>query len=353
VDNPPDGPSDSTDIHSHDRVRRRSVDLRANWRLRPAGTVTVGGAVEDAHLHSTFDCRTSFGDCSSAPLVKTRSTHAYFVQALIGVGRPVSLNVGGRLEDNQQFGTFATWRAGAAWRLDAATRLRASAGTGFKEPTFFESYSSSPYALGNPDLRPERSFSWEGGIEHALSGTGISIAVTYFDQYFRDLIVYVSGTPSYLNVAEARASGAEVQVDYVVQRSVVASVSYTYLDTRVLNGGGDPTFTVGERLLRRPTNAANVQLAYRPGRGSATLAVRFAGDRDDLDFAAPTFPSPRVTLHPYTRVNAAVAYPVRWGLALELRADNLLDDRGREIANFPVPGRSLFFGGRFTGGLAR
>ncbi len=355
VDNPPDGPSDSTDIHSRDRVRRRSLEVRANWRPRATAILTGGVAVEHARLRSTFACRTGFGDCSSEPLDKTRPTHAYFVQALTGIGRPVSLNLGGRLEVNGQFGTFATWRTGAAWRLDEATRLRASLGTGFKEPTFYESYATG-FVIGNPDLRPERTFSWEGGLEHTVPGTDLSIAVTYFDQRFRDLIVYdFHRTPNYVNVADARATGAEVQLAYVLLRGVSASVSYTYLETRVLDGGGDPSFERGKRLLRRPANAAGVELAYRPaGRGgSASLGVRFVGDRDDLDFAAPTYPYPRITVHPYTRVHAGLEYPVRWGLTLEVRAENLLDDRGREIANFPVQGRALFFGGRFTGALAR
>jgi len=120
-----------------------------------------------------------------------------------GIGRPLSANVGARLEDNQQFGSFATWRAaargastmrpGCAWRRD-----------GFKEPTFFEAYSTG-FVSGNPNLRPERSFSWEGGIEHTVPGTRLSLAVTYFDQRFRDLVVYdFSRTPNYVNIARRR-----------------------------------------------------------------------------------------------------------------------------------------------------
>ena len=348
VDNAPDDATDSTDIHSRDRVRRRSAELRVNWQLRPGATLTGGASVEEARLRSTFSCRTSFGDCSSLPMDKTRPTRASFVQVLTGIGRPVSLNAGGRLEDNGQFGTFATWRVGAAWRLDSATRLRVAAGTGFKEPTFFETYATGFGTTGNPNLRPERTFSWEGGIEHTVPGTSLSLAVTYFDQRFRNLVVYdFNRTPNFVNIADARASGAEVQVDYVLQRGVVASVGYTYLDTRVLDGGGDPTFETGKRLLRRPTNAATVRVTSRLGaRGTATLGARFAGDRDDLDFE--TFS--RVTLHPYTRVQAALEYTVLQGrggvpaITLQAQGENLLADTGREIANFPVRGRTLFFG---------
>jgi len=352
LDDEPDAPGDTTLIfHSRDRVRRRSAEVRANWQAAPATMVTAGLALEEAHLRHADTCQFysggSFFDCSGAPMDRTRSTRALFMQWLGGIGRPVSVNLGGRLEDNQQFGTFATWRGGVAWRLDGATRLRAALGTGFKEPTFFEAYATG-FVSGNPDLRPERTFSWEAGIEHAVPGTSVSVAVTYFDQHFRDLVVFdFTQTPNYVNIAAAQATGAEVAADWAVGTGVVASLAYTYLDTRVLDGGGDPTFERGKRLLRRPTNAATVRVTSRLGaRGTATIGARFAGDRDDLDFE--TFS--RVTLHPYTRVQGAVEYTVLQGrggvpaITLQVQGENLLADTGREIANFPVRGRTLFFG---------
>jgi len=358
VDDDPDAAGDTTLIfHSRDRVRRRGAELRANWQAAPAVVITAGVALEDAKLRHTDACQFysggSFFDCSGDPMNRTRSTHAVFVQWLGGIGRPLSANVGARLEDNQQFGSFATWRAGGAWRLDDATRLRVAAGTGFKEPTFFEAYSTG-FVSGNPNLRPERSFSWEGGIEHTVPGTTLSLAVTYFDQRFRDLVVYdFSRTPNYVNIAAAQASGAEVALDWTARSGVAASLAYTYLDTRVLDGGGDPTFETGKRLIRRPANAATLRLAAPLGRrGTATLGARFVGDRDDIDFAAFS----RVTLHPYTRVQASFEYTVLQGrgtvpdLTLQAQGENLLGDTGREIANFPVRGRTLFFGMRLGAG---
>ena len=354
VDDDPDAPGDTTLIfHSRDRVRRRNAGVSANWQAAPAAMVTVGLALEDAQLRHTDACQFysggSFFDCSGTPLDRSRTTRAVFVQWLAGVGRPLAANVGARLEDNQQFGTFATWRAGAAWRLDEATRLRAAVGTGFKEPTLFEAYATG-FVIGNPNLRPERTFTWEGGIEHTVPGTNLSLAVTYFDQHFRDLVVYdFTRTPNYVNIAAAQATGAEVALNWIVRSGVVASLAYTYLETRVLDGGGDPTFEAGKRLIRRPANAATLRLTSALGRrGTATLGVRFVGDRDDLDFS--TFPSARVTLHPYTRVQAAVQYAVLQGrgavptLTLQAQGENLLGDSDREIANFPVRGRTLFFG---------
>src|SRR5437667_265111 len=83
-------------------------------------------------------------------------------------------------------------RAGVVYRLEERTRLRISAGTGFKEPTFFENFAHG-FVQRNPNLDPERSRSWEAGFEHRRRCT--SLAVTYFDQRFRDLIEYDAAPP--------------------------------------------------------------------------------------------------------------------------------------------------------------
>ena len=45
-----------------------------------------------------------------------------------------------------------------------ATRITASAGRGIKEPTILQSFSPNPFFLGNPDLLPEESETWELGL---------------------------------------------------------------------------------------------------------------------------------------------------------------------------------------------
>ena len=44
-------------------------------------------------------------------------------------------------------------------------RLRASAGHGFRQPTYVDLYYSDPATIGNPNLKPESSWSYEGGAD--------------------------------------------------------------------------------------------------------------------------------------------------------------------------------------------
>ena len=53
--------------------------------------------------------------------------------------------------------------AAVGYRVSDTLRLRASTGHGFRLPSYTDLYYSDPATLGNPHLRPETSWSYEGG----------------------------------------------------------------------------------------------------------------------------------------------------------------------------------------------
>ncbi len=331
------GPNDSTTFPfaSSDWVTRTGADARANVRFPGGDIVTLGGAFE----HEAMEGSTLAG-------ARSRDDGAAYAQLVTGLERPASLMAGARLEDNQRFGTHATWRVGVSLRMAAGLRGVASAGTGFREPGFYETYATG-FVRGNPDLAPEESRSWETGLEYTVPSRTATLRATYFDQRFRDLIQYSAqgvgpDSVNYVNLADASARGIEVAGQAALGAALSLAATYTYLDSR--DGA------TGQRLQRRPTHAGSVNLGYAiGGRGSAWLAVVFTGDRFDYDYAA--FPAAPVVLPPHTRVDLAGMYELIRGhagvpgLGLDFRIENLLDAQYEEIKNFPARGRSLFLGG--------
>ncbi|HUK34167.1 MAG TPA: TonB-dependent receptor, partial [Vicinamibacterales bacterium] len=104
--------------------------------------------------------------------------------------RHVFVTVGGRVEKNDSFGTAAVPRGAIAVVVHEAgqtngafgtTTIHANAGLGIKEPTLLQSFSLSPYALGNPTLAPERSRTTEVGIEQRLAADRVKLSITGFD----------------------------------------------------------------------------------------------------------------------------------------------------------------------------
>src|SRR2546425_7319655 len=164
LDNRPDSTADSNLFRSLDNLRRASADVRANWYLPDGAVLTAGAALEQERDHSFNLCATQFRDFSTPPIDTARWNGAFYAQVVATVAGRVSVTAGGRLEDNQRFGTYATYRAGAAHPLPRGTPRPPTARTRFREPTFSENYSTR-YSVGDPDLKPEHSRSWELGLE--------------------------------------------------------------------------------------------------------------------------------------------------------------------------------------------
>jgi len=361
-DNHPDSTADPNLFHSLDKLRRTGADVRANFHL-PAGAVLTGGAaVEQERGQSSNTCQTQFGDCSSPPVDTSRWNRALYAQAVTEVAGRVSVTAGLRFEDNQRFGTFVTYRLGAAYRVARDTRFRATAGNAFREPTFFENFATG-YAVGNPKLRPERSSSWELGLDQSLDRGRVSLSATFFDQRFRDMIDYdpsaPTGAPNYENVAGVTANGVELGLHAAPIAPLALGIGYTYLHTDITNPGFDPSsgaaLAAGRPLLRRPEHTARLDADYRVrDRGTLSLAVIYVGTRQDQDFA--TYPFPRVTLPAYARMDVAAQLDVlrsrqgrrEPGVALSVRAENLLDHAYEEAKNFPARGRTIFLGARLA-----
>ena len=344
-----DEPDDSSDTgpfasyHSRDRIRRIALGGRANLHVGAGTALTGGTEVEWQRQRGTT-------------LDTARRTAAVYAQAVTGLQRAIAVTAGARLEDNEQFGAHVTGRAGAAWRVDAKTRLRVSAGTGFKEPTFYENFATG-FVRGNPKLEPEQSSSWEVGVERTVPGN-VLVAVSYFDQRFRDLVLYTF-TPvgpdsvNYINLAGALARGVELTLTAPLGAGRTASVGFTHLITRVLTGGPDPAFVAGQPLLRRPRDVATAALSTPLGaRGIVSVAARYVGRRDDFDYGAFT----RVTLRPYTRADLAGEFRVTSdhaalpGFTLSGRLENVFNTPYIEVKNFRSPRRTVLVGARVNVG---
>lgn len=331
-------------------VTRRAADLRTNVRLFAAQRLTVGAELARDHENGTSLSESEFGDFPGA-FTAGRTNRAAYAQLLGDRGR-FSYTLGGRFDDNSAFGTFRTARVGVAVRVTDALTLRASAGSAFKAPTFFENFAEG-FTVGNPDLAPERSRSAEIGAE--ARGRGAVLRVTLFTQRFEDLVQYdgaaAPGEPNFRNIAAANAGGVELEASLPEIHGFVLSGSHAWTDTRVVRAGFDPsasaTFVEGGRLIRRPTHLSTVQLGRPLGAaGTLGLALTRVGAREDRDFSG--FPATPVMLDPHTRVDlsAELRVPERWlaGARVLLRAENVLAARYQEIVGFDAPGRSLYAG---------
>jgi vitamin B12 transporter len=363
TDDAPDSLADTLGFYAFSSLndfKRATGEVRANVDLG-GGLLTAGYEYEQERQRSFTESLSSFGPFN-ARSESERRNHAGYLHAT-GAFSTLAFNAGSRLEDNQRFGRFLTWQLGAAWAAlpSVGTLVRASIGTAIKEPTFFENFATG-FAVGNPDLDPERAFSWEFGVEQPLLANRLRLSVTFFDQSYEDLIQFTfappdPGDPNFFNIAAATSRGLELDGEFDLG-PVSAGGTWTWLDTEVTDSGFDSgegaAFVKGEALLRRPGSA----FAFRVGTSSARVDIRadlsIVGERSDRDFS--TFPATPIALAGYTLLAIGGEWRVtesregRPGFAVQLRAENLLAEDYQEVFGFGAPGRALYLGGRVSFG---
>lgn len=360
-----DSPADTIGFgfasHRSSRAQRGTLDARVNGALTPSLTMTVGAQLERESERQSGETTSNLGGIATAPdtpFDRSRTTAGYYAQGILDLSSGLALNLNGRVDDNSAFGTFFTYRAGAAYRPAANTRVRASLGRSFKAPTFCEQFCDAPFVVGDPTLRPERGTSWEMGVEQTMAAGRLSVWSTYFDQRFRDMILYdgnaVPGDPTYRNVAAARSRGIETGVRTSSNSGVSVSASYTYLRAEATDDGGMPSasFANGQRLIRRPSHSAELSARARLfDRATVGASIIYVGPRDDVDFNQ--FPSQRVELDDYAIVDLTTEVEIlrpgygRPGLSGVLRVENLFGQDYDQVVGFPGRPRGVFGGARF------
>lgn len=349
-DNYDDAPDNAADtagfyaFYSAERFQREVADVRLNYTMGARSIFTIGGELEKQRERGWNLSESEFGPFPGESRAD-RSNRAGYAQWIGALGS-ASLQAGARFEDNGQFGDFTTWRGGVALPLTSTLRVRAAAGTGFKEPRFYEQFATG-FVKGNPDLQPETSRSLEAGIELTRGAT--RLGATAFGQKFRNLIQYIGmpahqDDPNYLNLAGASANGLELEGEHN-RGPLGVRASLSFFDTEVTDQGtgDDPLFQAGRKLVRRPDYTASLTASWRTRRFGLAATAHHVSDREDLDFSA--WPAARVVLDSYTRIDVSANAPLgRTGLRGTLKMENLLDTAFEEVHNFPARGRAIFVG---------
>ena len=337
---------------------RWSIDYHFNIRYPETETVHSIFTAGFEYFDEDYDQKTRsifLGFESEGDLDEDRDNWGYYAQEQLSLFNRLHLTAGARYEDNSEFGNEFVPRGSVAYEiLETGTVLRGAAGKGFKTPTFTEQFAQG-FATGNPDLDPEKSYSWEVGVDQVLFDNKLVFGATYFYQKFDDLITFINNPdpePDFENIQEAESQGIELMLLCTPGYGFTVGGNYTYLDTEVNDdggaGGASSPFEEGKDLLRRPNHTASGYINWAWQGFQIRLDGLYVGERDDLDFR--TFPANRVTLDDYFLVDLATSYT--FDLDNEYIKDfkifgkvqNLFDEHYEEVFGFSPPDPSFRVG---------
>jgi vitamin B12 transporter len=340
---------------SYNELRRHYASYQADWRL-PGSSAATGTHLVTAALDWDGE-RGLLTDRLAATSVRASRNNVGWTVQDQALWARVFVTGGLRVEHNDSFGTAVVPRGSVAVVAHQSagavgdTKIQGSAGLGIKEPTLVQSFSQSPFFLGNPDLEPERSRSIDIGVEQRLLNDRARIQLTWFANRFRNIIStetisFDPFTSQYFNIGLTRARGAELSGELVPTTGVRIRAGYTYLDSKIIDSTSSfsEVFAPGQSLLRRPRHSGYAGFAWTRSRLSADVTGVFVGHRVDSDFSA--LEPPILSNDGFATFDVHASYKVVGPLSITFAADNLTNDEYMDPLGYPALGRAIRFGAR-------
>ena len=277
-------------------IRNTTVDLGSTMQYNHSAWLNLKTTVGMQFQNSSFQQNIADGDelppgaqTPNGALVRSASTGTtiqrtlgFFIEEAASINDRLFLSAAIRTDQNSAFGTDYQRvyypRASLAWVLSEESmfpdfgwlselRLRSAYGASGVQPgandairffgTSLQQIRNTDQgglqinALGNPDLRPERSTEWEGGFDAKLFDSRVNAELTYYRKLTKDALINAIVAPSAGSAANVRRNlgsventGWEYQVNaQLMDRAAFGwdmTLSYSTNDNEVKSLGGTP-----------------------------------------------------------------------------------------------------------------
>ncbi len=303
-----------------------SASYIGSFRVNDTWSLVYGADLEQESIDDgTFD--------------EERDQDGYYLELQSGFNDTVFITAGARYDDNEDFGSYTSYRLSGAYLLPLAggeLKLKGTVGTGFRAPSLYEiAYNGGAFAFppaSDTELSEEESEGYDLGV--AWSGPdSLYLEATWFDQRVQDEIFFdLVGFSGYLQGSgEAKSSGVELAAAWQPLAQLSLSANYTWNDTEASDGS--------PRAFR-PEHLANVGLVWLPLEERLQLGLNVRVSRD----AENTDGSP---LDDYELVDFNASFEIVRGLELYGRVENLLDEDYEEVPTYNTAGQAVYAGLRY------
>jgi vitamin B12 transporter len=279
---------------------------------------------------------------------RERDTDSLALELRTDLSDDLTVAASSRYDDNSEFDSANTFRVEAIYQLNDSLRLRTAYGTAVKNPTFTERFGFYTNFIGNPNLEPEQSSSWELGMDKQMGE--LNLSATLFDAELENEIdgfVYDPATFAYTSGNKqglSQRQGIELTAAVNMSDNLVINAAYTYTDSVEADGAGGY-----QDEIRRARHTGSLTLAWRAMDNlQINTNAQYSGSQTDTFFPPWPTPAQTVTLDDYTLVNINANYSASDKLDIYLRLDNLLDDDYEEVFGYQTLGFGASLGVRFS-----
>ena len=313
-------------------LRRNSFEGQRLWMLNDKNMLVGGFLWSQEKIHEMS---------GYVPMDVSAVTKALFLEDDWQFGHGYSLKLGSRLENHNDFGTDVTSHISLNKKFGRRTHAYISFGQAVNNPTLKMRYANTPFWIGNPDLKQERSHTFTIGADSQITRKW-NISGSLYWSKVKDALRWVAnpipGNPGrYVNIQTEDRRGLELSTRYRADDrwAIRAAYSYAHIDST------DPAKSFLSSNTR--PNGYNLGISYTQGKWDADLDLNYVTGRS----------TERFTDARYLRLDLGVNYHVTKEFKVYLKGMNLTDESYESIGDtrlgiYAMPSRQFILGGTYN-----
>lgn len=348
------------------KMSRRLAEVQADYSPWENHFFTLGLAFHREKL-SSHSIRPKTGKTSRISRTNTDEIAAFLQYQGYFLDDRLSVILGGRYDKWRYFDNFdsasnpsahpgfsrstLTWRGAAKYKLNDHYAIRSSLGTAFwpGDPFwfFYNNKSGSTWREANPNLKPEKTWMVDFGLEASYPEYGLKFGVTPYYGRIKNMLSYrydqhptLSGVQIIRtsNMGKTKIYGVEGNVNWQINPKFALTSSLTLNRSRIIAGPKN----VGNQVSNAPNTMWNIGMRYtNPNLFNAQVNLRSVSQRyyDNENTQLPYY-----KMRPYKSLNAKIWKTWKIGngytLTTSLSGVNLLNQKHENQFTSMNPGRT-------------
>ncbi|HJW17903.1 MAG TPA: TonB-dependent receptor [Flavisolibacter sp.] len=338
-------------IHNQNKSELYQVGITNECKIRPQATIVYGGQYLNKQIASNDRGNHALGQVG------------LFVLANQKIGNYFSVSPALRME----------WVENAGWELlpqmnvsykKELFQLRGSVGKTMRDADFTERFNNynktivSSGKIGNPFLLPERSFSYEGGVD-LYPANSIKLSFTYFQRKQTKLIDYVltpyNEMPRKENLIPTGSYYLAKNIAKVNTRGVEGELQFA----KTINPSQELFLTVGSLWLHSSesdtvpslylSSHARYLVNFTTQYSIRKFSISFSGIYKDRQPQGDAPPAITKLTNNYFLLNTRAEYFIKnKTLSVFAQVDNVFNKNYSDLLGAPMPGRWIMGGIKIT-----
>lgn len=266
---------------------------------------------------------------------KNKNSYAGYLQAMINLFDSWNTVIAfrGLKVDNTDF--IPLYRISSVYDITPVDlQIKAAAGNGAMSPSLYQLYDP---VFGNSSLKLQESFAYEAGFTHGLLDKMIVYGLSWFDNYYNNMIAYGSYIDEnnsiktgFYNETKTHTRGIEAEFKINPVKYINFGAAYTWLQT--FNIDGNP-------LARRPEHQVTAYINIIPIK-ALKINIGFIYNGESV---ATIYENSSLN-DDYFLLNANISYQINDNIQVYIKGTNLTNTQYEEIYGYGTKGIEIFLG---------